>query len=465
MSRANDTITGQLVERVLSVTEDSLPPEAIEVARQVVLDGVSVMLAGNSEPVGIGRIVTDWTRDNGGTPDSSVVAGGFKVSPMSAAFANGTLGHALDYENIWHPRNHPMSPTMPAILALAEKYGFSGQRVLSAIVVGFEVNGRLRMASVGLDVGKGFHKPGTTGLFGSVAGCGWLLGLDDEELAMALGVAGSRAGSIQINTGTMTKSSHSGHAARMGVECAELVSRGWTGSKYVFDEGGFFDTFLGDRYEAELLIKGFGDPFRMVDPGVGFKKYPCNFNTQRAIDAALELRSTYDIAPSNIAAIEIDEPPFAIIDRPQPETGLEGKFSLQYVTAAALLDGDVTIETFSNERRFASDMVELLPLIKVNYDDSIPQSTLEMFIRVRVTLKDGSTLEVVKEKISGMVGVPLSREERLKKFFSCATRVMSRARAEETLAVIDNISELDTIDDLMKLISYVDGGSAIPKPT
>lgn len=460
MSTEIGTITGRLVDEVLALKPTDLPEEAAEVAIHVALDGASTMLGGSSEPLGVGRLVSAWIRENGGTSDSSVVANGFKAPASAAAFANGTMAHALDFDNVWHPRNHPMSPTLPAILALAEKHGFSGREVIGATIVAFEVNGRLRMASAGLDTGKGFHKPGMTGPIGAAAGCGWLLGLSRREMAIAFGIAASRAGSLAINSGTMTKSSHSGHGARVGVESAELASRGWTASTAVFDEGGFFDTFLGDRQEPELLVEDFGSPYRMVDPGLGFKKYPCNNHTQRAIDAALELRETYDIGPEDIDRVVIEAPVFDYVNRPFPKTGLDGKFSLQYTTGIALLDGDVTIDSFSNERRFAPDIEDLLKKTEVRYDPEIPQSTLEMLFRVRVALADGTTVQRTVQRLTGMVGVPLTRQQRLKKFYGCALRVMSQERADRLLELIEGLRGLRNVDELMGLLSQMDGGTA-----
>ncbi len=117
---------------------------------------------------------------------------------------------------------------------------------------------------------------------------------------MAFGLAGSRAGSMSINTGSMTKSSHSGHAARMGLECAVLANMGWTASADVFGPKGFFDTFLHGDAEPELLVKDFGRPLRMVDPGVGFKKHPSNYFTHRPIDAALALREEHGLKAADI---------------------------------------------------------------------------------------------------------------------------------------------------------------------
>lgn len=455
-----ETLTGRLVDKVRSIELQDIPKEAIEVAKNVVLDGSSVILAGSTEPLGVGRLVTQWVKDMGGTQESSVIAGGFKVPAMSAAFANGTMAHALDFDNTSHPRNHPQSPTLSAILALAEKYSLPGDRVLGAIVIAFEIQARLRMASTGLDTGKGLHKPGTIGQMGGPAACAWLLGLSRQETLMALGIAGSRVGSLAINTGTMTKSSHSGHAARMTVESVELAKRGWTATDAVFDTGGYFDTFLGKRYEPELLVEDFGEPYRMVDPGIGYKKHPCNFNTQRAIDVALELRDKHSIDWRQIDSLVIEITPFDYINRPYPATGLDGKFSIQYTTSLALIDGIVTVDSFSDARRFSEDIVSFLPKVSVVYDDTIDMSTVKMLTRVRITMTDGTVHFGELEKMTGMVGIPLRREERERKFYGCALRVMSRGSADNLLSLIDGVGELDDIGVLMSALSNVDGGTA-----
>src|SRR5688572_11151025 len=181
-------------------------------ARQVTLDGLAVILAGSTEPLGVGRISIEYAREMGGAPQASVIAGGFKTSMINAAYANGTIAHALDFDNTWYPLNHPTSPTLPAILAVAEHERLSGAKVVEAIVAAFEVQGRVRLAATGMETGSGFHKPGMTGTLGAVAGVARALDLDRRQTLMAFGLAGSRMGSIAINTGTMTKSSHSGHA-------------------------------------------------------------------------------------------------------------------------------------------------------------------------------------------------------------------------------------------------------------
>ncbi len=164
-----NTLTGQFVDCILNVRYDRLPPEVIDISKQVVLDGVAVTLAGATEPLGIGRIATEYVKEQGGAPEATVAGGRFKTSATNAAFANGCMAHALDFDNTWYPLNHPTSPTLPAILAIAERNRLSGRAVIEALVAAFEAQGRLRMAATAMTTGAHFHKPGITGTMGSTA--------------------------------------------------------------------------------------------------------------------------------------------------------------------------------------------------------------------------------------------------------------------------------------------------------
>ena len=170
------TLTGRFVECILSVRYDRLPAEVIDISKQVVLDGLAVTLAGATEPLGIGRIATEYVKEQGGAPEASVIAGGFKTSATNAAFANGCMAHALDFDNTWSPLNHPTSPTLPAMLALAERDHLGGRKIIEALVAAFEAQGRLRMAATAMTTGAHFHKPGITGTIGATAAAIKLLG-------------------------------------------------------------------------------------------------------------------------------------------------------------------------------------------------------------------------------------------------------------------------------------------------
>lgn len=446
-------LTAELIAAVRGLVAAEPPAAAMELARHVVVDGVAVMMAGSTEPVGVGRLATTWAREQGGTQRATVVGGGFRTTPGLAAFVNGTLAHALDFDNTWYPMNHPTSPTLPAILALAEAHGRSGRDAVMALIAAFEVQGRLRIASRGLHTGKGFHKPGITGTFGAVVAAALLLDLDDRSFARALGIAGSRAGSLAVNTGTMTKSSHSGHAARMGVEAAELAALGFTANEDVFAPGGYFETFLGDEHDRDLLLDGFAAPLRMIESGVGFKKYPANYFTHRGIDAALAIAASDGFDASGIARIEIDFPDFRYVDRASPESGLDAKFSVQYTTVVALLDGRVGIDSFSDERRTASDVQALLGRVEARFDPTIPADFERMHTTVAVSFDDGRTATQTVSRLTGMHGVPLTREQRITKFLDCTRRVLDDEVALALLDDLEDFDQLERVDDVMRVLA------------
>jgi aconitate decarboxylase len=456
---SNPTTTSRFVDCVMAIRYEELPEEAVRMAKHVMLDGIGVAIAGADEASGVGRIAKRYVRETAAGSDATVITGGFKSSVAEAAFANGTMMHALDFDNIWYPLNHPTSPTLPAILAIAEKGGHAGRKVIEAIVTAFEVQGRIRLAATGWEIGRGFHKPGVTGTMGATVGVGKLLGLSSQQMLMAFGIAGSRAGSLSINTGTMTKSSHSGQGARAGVECAMLASMGFTASPDIFSEGGFFDALIGGENHPELLTEGFAAPYRMVSPGVGFKKYPSSITTHHSIDAALALRAAHDFPPEEISAVEVVFPCWDHVDRPSPATGLDGKFSVQYTVAAALLDSEVTIASFTDARRFAPDMEALLPKIQMTYDASIPADTNKMHVIVRVTLSDGRSFSHETRKLAGWVGYPLTDEQRLKKFDGCVRDFLSRADAEQLVELVERLDELEDVSGIMAIVGGRERGN------
>lgn len=436
------TLTEELVHQVASIRFDELDAETVELSNHIFLDGFAVMIAGATEPLGLGRLIQDYARETAQKPQSSVIAGGFKTSMTEAAFVNGTLAHALDFDNCWYPLNHPTSPTLPVIVALSEYLGIPGRDCIEALVAAFEVQARLRLASTGLHTGRGFHKPGTTGLMGAVTAAGKLLRLDDEKMLMAYGIAGSRLGSLSLNTGTMTKATHSGNAARMGLESALLADRGWTAHRDVFGPGGYFDTLLGQEQEPDLLVKSFAHPLWMTDPGVGFKKYPSNYFTHRPIDAALAVRRDERFDLDRVEDVVIRFPELHYVDRPTPKSGLDGKFSLQYTTVTALLDGDVTIDTFTDERRFSDDVERLLEKTRIEFDTSISKEFLDLHTDVTIRLADGTDITARVAALTGMPGVPLSQGQRVKKYRDCATRVLELDQAVELEEILGDVAKL-----------------------
>lgn len=444
--------TEVLARHIVETTYDSLPAEVVRAAKDVILDGVGVMLAGSREEPP--RIVADYAREMGGAPRCTVFGFGFKTSPPMAAFVNGISGHVLDYEPMWHPATHATSPTLPSILALAETHDVSGKDAITALAVAFEVQGRLRLGGFRAEQieRNGFHPPGTVGPLGAAAAGAVLLRLDVQQTRWALGLAGSRTGALAANIGTMTKSSHCGNAGRMGLEAALLAARGFTANDDVIEApSGWAQVFHREGFDF-AAAEAFGRPWRMVEPGLATKKHPSQYGTHRGIDAALELRQKHGLDPAEITQVLIQGPVMQYINRPFPRTGLEGKFSYQYTVSAALLDGGIGIETFRDARRLAPDMEAMLRQVEVRMDPAIPANFEEMWVEVTARTRDGRALTARCDRPRGIWGNPLTREERLTKFRNTAGVLLAPPQVEQAQALIEGLETLPTLHDLIAVL-------------
>ena len=446
------SVTEELAGHISSATFDDMPVEAVEAAKVVILDGLAVTLAGSREQAA--QIVADYARDMGGNPMCSVFGQGFKTSPPMAAFVNGVAGHVLDYEVMWHPATHATSPTLPGILGLAESRHGTGADIVAALITGFEVQGRIRVASAHQGL-SGFHPPGLVGVMGSAAAGSVMLTLDTQQTRMALGIAASRAGTVSANTGTMTKSTHCGNAGRMGLEAALLADRGFTANANIFEhENGYAAVLFGDEFELEAVTRDFGNPYRLIDPGVAIKKHPSQYGTHRGIDAALDLQQRFSIEPERISAVRIETPVMRYVGRPYPETGLDGKFSFQYTVAASLLDRMIGIETFTDEAVYRQEVQDLLAKTSVDMRPDIPANFEDMWVAVRVETTDGQTYVSRCNRPRGIWGNPLTREERLAKVRSCAGRVLSDSHTERLIEIVEDLENADagTVQELVGIL-------------
>jgi len=436
------SLTSQLCARIVASDYASLPAAAIAAARRLVLDGIAIAVAGSGEEAV--RILATHYREQGGAAQATTIGDGLRLGAVSAAACNGAAMHVLDFEPMWSPANHALSTTLPCVLALAERDGRDGREVVTALVKGIEMQGWIRLASGQFEARSiRFHPPGAVGPLGAATAAGHLLGLDPMQLAHALGIAGSRASGLLANAGTMTKSTHCGHAAALGLEAALLAARGFTANADVFEAAQGYAAALYDDFRAAELMRFGQPPWRIVEPGYAIKMFPSQFATHFAITAALELRACM-AAPASIRRALLTVPAMGYVDRPRPRTGLEGKFSLQYTTASALLDGRVGLDTFRDARLLRPDMQDLLGRIALRVDPAIPGRFEEMHVVLRVELDGGRVLESRCRAPRGAWGAPpIGEGEHLVKVRDClATRLRPDA-AERLIALALRIDELD----------------------
>ncbi len=433
--------TARLAARICKIDYDSLDAGTVETVKRLVADGIAVAMAGTREEPP--AIVAGYTRDLRAAPVSTVWGFGFRTTPYHAAYANAVSMHVLDFEPMSNPPTHAVSPTVPPALALAEAHHVDGREIIAACAKGFEMQGRVLLAGNPERGSFPFHTPGVVGLMGSAVAASHILHLDPAQLANALGIAASRCSGLPANTGSMVKCTHCGNAAAAGLEAALLAARGFAAHPNILEAPhGYVSTFFPAHFDYDALFK-YGEPFRCVDPGMALKFYPSKYPTHFAITAALEIRAEIP-DPAAIRKIRITTPEILDANRPQPRVGLEGKFSFQYTLAAALLDGKVGIDSFTDERRFRADLVRLLEITEVVYDKSIPKDTRRMHIELEITLADGTRRTRICHKPPGTWGIPVNSEQHRAKLRDCLGARLPEPKLGQTLDLLNRLEQLSS---------------------
>lgn len=451
-------VTRDLCEIIRATTFESLGSECVYRVKQAIKDGIAVAVAGCKFPQI--TISVEHMRSLGGAPQASVWGWGFKASVVQAAYINGAATHVLDFEPMWSPPTHSVSSTVPVAVALAETQPVTGKQLVTAVAKGLEIQGRLQFAG-NLYVAEHFkfHPPGVAGVLGSAVVAAELLGLDVQGMQHALGLAASRAGSLLANIGSMTKCTHCGNAAASGLDAALLAKRGFTANPNVIEAPkGLAEIFYGPSFDSAKLL-AYGRPFRVVDPGLAIKLFPSQYATHYAITAALELAPQIS-DKSMIARLRVLAPALKHLDRPQPLDGLEGKHSLQYVVAAAILDGAVKIDTFLDERRFRKDIVDLLTRTELIQDPSIPLPLDKMHMGIEVELSDGRRLSAICRAPKGTWGVPLDPRDHRDKLEDCFGRIMPAEQATEVIDLLEHLEEIDA-SGVREIVSRIAGNEIV----
>ncbi len=445
--------TKKAAEFVAQTSFDSIPPGALMVAKTALLDCVGVMLAGSKEESAI--ICAKLAEEEGSNREATVIGQGFKSSTLMTALSNGTAAHALDYDHSFLV-GQPTAGLIPAILALGEKLGANGRDILVAYVAGFEITAKLvRSLPVLSSQGK-WHSTATVGSLGTAAACAKLLRLDVQAIQWTLGIASSMASGIVSNFATMTKPLHAGLASRNGVLAARLAHSGFNANPMILSEHkGIYDAFSRDLPFDLRSFEELGSSFDLVERGIKIKPYPCGGLTHTAIDAVLKMRDQYKLSPEAVQSIQVGvtQHVFNTISGSLPETGLQGKFSMPYILARALIDGKFTLATFSEEAIRDPLVRSVAEKVEMGVDPDI-RETKEGSRPCKVTIhqKDGRTLSERVEFPRGSRQVPLSSEELRMKFTECACRAINREAAAQVTKLIDRLEDLDHLGPLFELL-------------
>jgi 2-methylcitrate dehydratase PrpD len=434
-------ITGRVIDHVRSL--DALSEEAILGATHCILDTLGVAIGGLHEPVTAAvreSVVEDRSR-----PQARIWGTAERVSRTQAALANGTAAHALDFDDVSAAmEGHPSAPLLPALLAAAEGAGTTGPQLLEAFVMGFEAEAMIGRLMSPSHYARGFHTTATVGAFGAAVASSQILGLSRDEWEHALGIAGSQAAGLKSMFGTMAKPLQVGAASENGLRAALLAQRGVTAHRDVLGVAqGFRDT-QSDPADPQPGWSETG----LAITDVLFKYHAACYLTHSAIEGLLSMRRA-GVTPNQVQSVLLRVPPghLSVCNIENPSTPLEGKFSLRFTTALALVTGDLTERAFSTKSLSDPQVLNLMDRVQVEARSGPERSAL-----VSLTCTDGTL-----HRAEANVNEPTRPEEMdqrweslASKFHSLVDPVLGSESATRIVALVAGLASADSVEPLLQ---------------
>lgn len=362
-----------------------------------------------------------------------------KLDPLHAALVNGISSHVLDFDDT-HLKTviHPAGPVMSALMALAEQQKITGSQLLHALVLGCEVECRIGNAVYPAHYDIGWHITGSVGPFGAAAAAGKILGLNEEQMLWALGLAASQPVGLREMFGSMNKSFHPGRAAQNGLTAALLAAHGFTSSEHALEAKRGWAHVLSTTQKFEEITGQLGQRFETLLNT--YKPFACGIVTHPIIDGCIELRTAHNLKPDQIQSVDLAVHPLVeeLTGKLAPAVGLEGKFSIYYIAAVALITGAAGPSQFTD--KLVRDPA--LNALRQKVHITVEKSLREDQTRVSIRLTDGRVVKQNIEHAVGSVEEPMSDAALDAKFLDLASVALSPARARKALDVCRRVESL-----------------------
>ena len=421
-----------------AVRLDALPAPVLDHARLIVLDTLGVIVAGSQEEP-VRRLVAGLAPS---APGAATVPGTRSGMPAPlAAFVNGTAGTWNEQDEGNYPTNgHPAIHVVPAALALAEELDRSGAELLRAVIAGYEVGGRLGIATTFRDAVM--HPHGTHGTVGGALACGTLLGLTPERLGALLCIASSMTVATSRPTvfeGATVRNSYAGQGNQNAVLAARLAAAGFTGERDGL--GSVFGRVSGEAFDPDRFVAGLGTDFILLRNY--FKFHACcayNHATLEALGRALAGRR---LRAEDVASIDIATYfPATRMSRTDVDNPLASKFSLPYAVAAMLVLGSCARESFIEPALSDPRLRALMPLVTIREDPAATAAyPAKQQAAVRIALRDGSRLDAAVDTVRGDHANPVAPAEVVGKFVGLASPVLGAAQAARVVELVERLGK------------------------
>ncbi|MBI4525956.1 MAG: MmgE/PrpD family protein [Deltaproteobacteria bacterium] len=459
----------RLARSLLQTTFDDLPPEAVQATKNHLIHTIGTILAGSStEGCGtVAELVTDW----GGARQSHILVFGSLVPSPHAALVNSVMAEAGEFQNNDDRINYKSSVcAIPAALATAERLGnVSGKKLITAVCTAVDFGIRMGLA---INPKPAHPSAPELGPFAVAAAAGKLMGLSEESLLDALGIAytGVAISGRSTSSPSLTKRLTAGLAARNGVFAAELAAVGYPANRSVLTgKNGYFRLFHGEEGDYDVLLADLGRRFEIVE--VGPKAYPSCRSTHAAVTATMNLVERYDIRPEQVEKVSVTVSrrvldssfgagdPAKLEIKQSPRGVVDAQFSVPYTVARIIMGRKLGFEDFLPEALRDRRVVELARRVNPVLSEELDEWPMDAKPAiVDILLKDGSRFVERVEYAKGNPRDPISYEEILRNFRGCAGFTafpIPSERTEKALELLERLENLEDVSDVVKLLSRV----------
>jgi 2-methylcitrate dehydratase PrpD len=459
--------TQRMAAFITGARYEDIPTPAVNLAKLCLLDAVGCAIYGTTRP--LGKIMTSFVDELGGKPVSRVVGTRIETNAVNAAMANATLGHSEDFDD--YGAGHQAVMLMPVVLALGEELHVSGKQALLSYAVGFDITTSVTH-SMGEDhYGKGWHNTSSIGTLGSTAAAAKMLGLDETQTRMALGIGATQASGLRGNFGTMTKPFHPGNGCRAAVTAAKLAQKGYEANPEIMEHRfGYAAVYGEEMMHLANIPRHLGNPWalmgsgREVANGISIKIWPCCGGTHGANTAMTHLLKKHPIKTEDVESVDIVttyEPSCMAPNLRWPKNGLEGKFSTWYTVASLIVDnGKLDLSSFTDDAARRPAVQALLHKVNVTQDPETAGRPHRArggshWWDVTVTLKNGERLVAPRVEANGGRGDSYgwtSREAVFDKFRMLAGAALKPSQVDSAL---NAIMGMETAADVRSIVDTV----------
>lgn len=444
------SLTAEVGEFLAGISYEDLPPEVLPMVRNAFTDTVAVVMVAIDEPVT--EIVRRTLVEPAGRPEARECLAERKVSAPDAALLAGAIAHSLDYDD-QSMSGHPSSVLVPAILAEAEVLGSTGAEMVTAFVAGYEVWCELWRRDRDYH-SKGWHPTSVFGAMAAAAAGAVLHKLPAERAATAVAIAGSSAGGLFSNFGSMMKGYHAGMAARNGLVAARLAAAGMSaGPDALENKQGFLMAFSTARTPDLESPSKLGREWYLPTHKLLIKLHPTCYFLHRSFNGTVKMLEGRDIKPDDVEKVEVrmgrGQVTCLVYDTPQ--TRWEAEFSGQYGIAAAVILGKLGVPELADEVVQREDLQAFLPKVTLIPIDEVDERdpVFSPWETVTLTLKSGEVIESGKiYTVPGHANDPLTVDQLWGKFRECTVDTHDEAGARELFDALQKIDSLASVAEV-----------------